>query len=159
VAGEYAALAFLAAVSAIGLPGPGDSALIAAGLLAAEGELSLSVVLVVAFLGCVAGREIGYWVGSVGGRSLPGASRRWVLTPRATESCDRVGDQDVARYEANGDRCSANSTPRARSLVPALRLIYPRRHIAWGCCGCDYRFAAMLVTSGVDAPASSCSLY
>jgi membrane protein DedA with SNARE-associated domain len=70
MAGEYAALVLLAAVSAAGLPGPGDSALIAAGLLAAEGDLTLTVVLVVAFLGCLAGREIGYWVGSAGGRPL-----------------------------------------------------------------------------------------
>jgi membrane protein DedA with SNARE-associated domain len=70
VAGEYAALVLLAAVSAVGLPGPGDSALIAAGLLAAEGHLRLSVVLLLAFLGCLVGRALGYWLGSAGGRAL-----------------------------------------------------------------------------------------
>jgi membrane protein DedA with SNARE-associated domain len=70
VAGEYAALLLLTAVSAVGLPGPGDSALIAAGLLAAEGHLRLSLVLVLAFLGCLIGRALGYWVGSSGGRPL-----------------------------------------------------------------------------------------
>ncbi len=80
MAGEYAALVLLAAVSAVGLPGPGDSALIAAGLLAAEGHLRLSVVLVLAFLGCLAGRALGYWLGSAGGRPLmerPGPLRRF----------------------------------------------------------------------------------
>ena len=48
----------------------GDSALIAAGLLAAEGHLRLSVVLVLAFLACLAGRALGYWLGSAGGRPL-----------------------------------------------------------------------------------------
>jgi membrane protein DedA with SNARE-associated domain len=70
VAGEYAALVLLTAVSAVGLPGPGDSALIAAGLLAAEGHLRLSLVLVLAFLGCLIGRAVGYWLGSSGGRPL-----------------------------------------------------------------------------------------
>lgn len=68
--GEYIALLLLATVSAVGLPGPGDSALIAAGLLAAEGHLRLSVVLVLAFLGCMVGRALGYWLGSAGGRPL-----------------------------------------------------------------------------------------
>ena len=80
MAGEYAALVLLAAVSAVGLPGPGDSALIAAGLLAAEGHLRLSVVLVLAFLGCLAGRALGYWLGLVGGRSRrerPGPLQRF----------------------------------------------------------------------------------
>jgi len=80
VAGEYAALVLLAAVSAVGLPGPGDSALIAAGLLAAEGHLRLSVVLVFAFLACLVGRALGYWLGSAGGRPLlerPGPLQRF----------------------------------------------------------------------------------
>ncbi len=70
MAGEYAALVALAAISAVGVPGPGDSALIAAGLLAAEGHLRLSLVLVLAFLACLAGRALGYWIGSSGGRPL-----------------------------------------------------------------------------------------
>jgi membrane protein DedA with SNARE-associated domain len=70
VAGEYAALILLSAVSAMGVPGPGDSALIAAGLLAAEGHLRLSVVLSLAFVGCLIGRALGYWLGSSGGRPL-----------------------------------------------------------------------------------------
>jgi membrane protein DedA with SNARE-associated domain len=70
VAGEYAALVLLAAVSAVGVPGPGDSALIAAGLLAAEGHLRLSLVLLLAFVGCLIGRAGGYWAGSAGGRAL-----------------------------------------------------------------------------------------
>lgn len=80
MAGEYAALALLAAVSAVGLPGPGDSALIAAGLLAAEGHLRLSAVLVLAFLACLVGRALGYWLGSAGGRPLlerPGPLQRF----------------------------------------------------------------------------------
>lgn len=91
MAAEYAALVFLAAVSSVGVPGPGDSALIAAGLLAAEGHLRLSVVLVLAFLACLVGRAVGYWLGSVGGRPLmerPGPLRRF--RSRTLEKGDRV---------------------------------------------------------------------
>jgi membrane protein DedA with SNARE-associated domain len=91
VAGEYAALVLLAALSAVGLPGPGDSALIAAGLLAAEGHLRLSVVLALAFLACLAGRALGYWLGSVGGRPLmerPGLLQRFRY--RTIEKGDNV---------------------------------------------------------------------
>lgn len=70
MAAEYAALVLFAVVSAVGVPGPGDSALIAAGLLAAEGHLRLSLVLLLAFVGCLVGRALGYWVGSAGGRAL-----------------------------------------------------------------------------------------
>jgi membrane protein DedA with SNARE-associated domain len=70
VAVEYAILLVLAAVAGVGVPGPGDSALIAAALLAAEGSLTLALVLVLAFLGSLAGRMIGYELGAKGGRPL-----------------------------------------------------------------------------------------
>jgi membrane protein DedA with SNARE-associated domain len=91
LAGEYAALALLAAVSAVGFPGPGDSALIAAGLLAADGDLSLAVVLITAFLACLVGRAVGYWLGSKGGRPLlerPGPMLRF--RQRSIEKGDSV---------------------------------------------------------------------
>jgi membrane protein DedA with SNARE-associated domain len=70
VAGEYAALLALAVLGGVGLPGPGDAGLIAAALLAAEGHLSLAVVLVVAYIGSLAGRIFGYQIGAKGGRAL-----------------------------------------------------------------------------------------
>jgi membrane protein DedA with SNARE-associated domain len=69
-AGEYAILLALAAVGGVGIPGPGDTALIAAALVAAEGNLSIAVVLVVAFVGHVLGRWVGYQLGAKGGRPL-----------------------------------------------------------------------------------------
>lgn len=68
--GEYTILLVLAVVGGVGVPGPGDSALIAAGLLAADGHLSLPLVLLFAFVGCWAGRMVGYQLGAKGGRSL-----------------------------------------------------------------------------------------
>ena len=53
------------AVTAIRVPGPGDSA-----LLAAQGMLNLIAVLVIAFLGWLLGRAIGYVIGFRGDRPL-----------------------------------------------------------------------------------------
>jgi membrane protein DedA with SNARE-associated domain len=78
--GEYAALLALAGLGGAGVPGPGDSGLIAAALLAADGYLTLSVVLVVAYVGCFLGRMAGYRLGARGGRPLmerPGFSQRF----------------------------------------------------------------------------------
>jgi membrane protein DedA with SNARE-associated domain len=70
MAGEYAVLLALTVLAGIGFPGPGDSGLIAAALLAAEGHLSLAAILIVAFAGCLIGRAVGYELGAWGGRPL-----------------------------------------------------------------------------------------
>lgn len=101
-AAEYAILLALAAVGGVGIPGPGDSALIAAALVAAEGSLSIVVVLVVGFVGHVIGRWIGYQLGARGGRPLmerPG----WFEGVRSRAVAK--GDQLFKRY------------PRAAPLV------------------------------------------
>jgi membrane protein DedA with SNARE-associated domain len=66
----YWILLLLAAVTAIGIPGVGDSALVAAAILAAQGRLSLPIVLIFAFVGYLLGRAIGYRIGFRGGRTL-----------------------------------------------------------------------------------------
>lgn len=78
--GEYAALLALAGIGGVGVPGPGDSGLIAAALLAADGYLNLTAVLIVAYVGCFVGRMAGYRLGATGGRPLmerPGFSQRF----------------------------------------------------------------------------------
>lgn len=69
-AAEYAVLVALAAVGGVGIPGPGDTALVAAALAAADGHLSIAVVLLVAFGGHVVGRWLAYELGAGGGRPL-----------------------------------------------------------------------------------------
>ncbi len=68
--GEYALLLALAGLGGAGVPGPGDSGLIAAALLAAEGYLNLAAVLIVAYVGCLVGRMVGYQLGVRNGRAL-----------------------------------------------------------------------------------------
>ena len=54
----------------IGVLLPGDTLLIPAGLLAAQGKLSLAGVLLVAWIGSVLGSEAGYYVGKKMGKRL-----------------------------------------------------------------------------------------
>lgn len=59
-----------------GLPIPGETGLIAAGVLASQGKLDIAVVIVVAAAGAIVGDNIGYLIGRKGGRWLlerPGA--------------------------------------------------------------------------------------
>lgn len=61
----YGALAlfFIVALEAIGLPLPGESALVASSVLALRGDLQISHVALAAFLGAAVGDSIGYFVG------------------------------------------------------------------------------------------------
>lgn len=49
---------------------PGETALIAAGVYAASGNLSITAVIVVAAAAAIIGDNIGYWLGREGGRRL-----------------------------------------------------------------------------------------
>ena len=53
-----------------GLPLPGETALLTAGVLAGAGRLSLPLVIVVAVFAAVAGDTLGYWLGRRGGRAI-----------------------------------------------------------------------------------------
>src|SRR5438034_7468422 len=53
-----------------GVPLPGETALIAAAILAERGNYSLVTVIVVAALAAIIGDNIGYWIGRKGGRKL-----------------------------------------------------------------------------------------
>jgi membrane protein DedA with SNARE-associated domain len=49
---------------------PGETALIAAAVLAAKGHLSIAAVIAVAAAAAIIGDNIGYWIGREGGRRL-----------------------------------------------------------------------------------------
>jgi membrane protein DedA with SNARE-associated domain len=62
---------FLASVASwAALPGPGEAALIAAGISAGHGHLDLASVLAIAWAGATTGGAIGWLVGIKGGREL-----------------------------------------------------------------------------------------
>lgn len=82
---DYAGLALAAAASWLGLPGPGEPVLIAAGILAAHNRLDIASVVGVAFLSAAAGGLLGWVIGRVAGRTVltaPGplrAARLWAV--------------------------------------------------------------------------------
>ena len=64
------ALATILYFESFGAPLPGESALIAASLLAARGDLAIGHVFLAAWIGAVLGDSTGYLIGHFGGRAL-----------------------------------------------------------------------------------------
>jgi membrane-associated protein len=66
----YLALAGLVGVESMGVPVPGETALITAGVLARSGDFNIIAVIAIAAGAAIAGDNIGYVIGRVGGRRL-----------------------------------------------------------------------------------------
>jgi membrane protein DedA with SNARE-associated domain len=88
-------------LESFGVPLPGETALIAFGVLAAEGHYSIASVIAVAAAGAIVGDNLGYWlIGRLGGRAL---FRRWGwlnqysdrVLPRAESLMKRHGGKTV----------------------------------------------------------------
>jgi membrane protein DedA with SNARE-associated domain len=76
----YLVLGLLIGGESAGLPLPGETALITAGVLASQGKLSLVPVIVVAATAAVVGDNVGYLLGRQGARRLlvrPGRLERY----------------------------------------------------------------------------------
>jgi len=88
-------------LESFGIPLPGETALIAFGVLASQGHYSVAWVIVAAAVGAIIGDNFGYWlIGRVGGRAL---LRRWKwlnayaerVLPRAERVMERHGGKTV----------------------------------------------------------------
>jgi membrane-associated protein len=66
----YPALAALIGIESSGVPVPGETALIAAAIVARHGNLDIALVIVVAAAAAIMGDNVGYWIGRKGGRAL-----------------------------------------------------------------------------------------
>jgi len=66
----YAVLFLLVGLESLGIPLPGETALVTAAALAALGHGSISAVIATAVLGAVLGDNGGYWIGRKGGIAL-----------------------------------------------------------------------------------------
>ena len=74
------ALFLVVMLESCGVPLPGETALVAAGVLASRGSLDLTAVIVVAAVAAIVGDNIGYWIGRSGGRRVLERNRfvsRW----------------------------------------------------------------------------------
>jgi len=88
-------------LESFGIPLPGETALIAFGVLASQGHPSIVSVIVVAAAGAIVGDNLGYWIiGRLGGRALF-ARWRWLngyadrFLPAAERIMKRHGGKTV----------------------------------------------------------------
>jgi membrane protein DedA with SNARE-associated domain len=88
-------------IESFGIPVPGETALIAFGVLAAQGHYSIASVIAIAAAGAIVGDNLGYWlIGRFGGRALFG-HWRWLnqysdrVLPRAESLMARHGGKTV----------------------------------------------------------------
>ena len=72
-------LFLLIAMESAGIPLPGETALVTAGVLASRGKLDIVAVIVVAAVAAIVGDNVGYWIGRLGGRRL---LERWAWLDR-----------------------------------------------------------------------------
>jgi membrane protein DedA with SNARE-associated domain len=88
-------------VESFGIPVPGETALIAFGVLASQGHYPIVVVIAVAAAGAIVGDNLGFWlIGRRGGRALiaryPWIERRSErVLPRAELVLERYGGRAV----------------------------------------------------------------
>lgn len=73
------ALFLIVMLESAGVPLPGETALVAAGVFASHGELNVAAVIIVAAAAAIIGDNLGYWIGRTGGRSV---LTRWTVTSR-----------------------------------------------------------------------------
>jgi membrane-associated protein len=66
----YVILFALVGAESTGVPVPGETALITAGVLAHHGQFTIQLVIVVAAAGAIVGDNVGYLIGRTGGRRL-----------------------------------------------------------------------------------------
>src|ERR671927_1566979 len=82
----YLVVFFGVMAESMGVPLPGETILIAAGVMVQRGHLDLGDAIAFGILGAVIGDQIGYWVGRKGGRPFVLRWGRYVLiTPERLE--------------------------------------------------------------------------
>jgi membrane protein DedA with SNARE-associated domain len=85
----------LLALESFGLPLPGETALIACGVLASQGTLSIIAVIAVAVAAAIIGDNLGYWTARKGGRKV---LFRYRLTRTAAERYLPRGERFFAKH-------------------------------------------------------------
>ncbi len=93
----YAAVGVLVGIESMGVPSPGETALVAAAVLASRGKLDIVTVIVVASAAAIVGDNLGYLIGRRGGRAL--LTRPGPLHARRLRLIE-YGDRFFARHGA-----------------------------------------------------------
>jgi len=83
-------------IESFGIPVPGETALIAFGVLASQGHYSIVDVIVVAAAGAIVGDNLGYWlIGRLGGRAL---FERWSWLHQYSDRVLPPAERIMARH-------------------------------------------------------------
>jgi membrane protein DedA with SNARE-associated domain len=85
----------LVGLESFGLPVPGETALIACGVIASQGDLSIAAVIAVAAAAAIIGDNLGYWAARHGGLKL---LDRYRLTRRYAKRYLPVGERFFAKH-------------------------------------------------------------
>lgn len=94
----YLVLFLLVGVESLGIPLPGETALVTAAAFAATGRLNIYLVVVVAAAAAIIGDNGGYWIGRKGGLTLVNRFGRHVgLTERKLTWARRFFDRHGAK--------------------------------------------------------------
>ncbi len=91
----YLAVFLAVTIECLGVPFPGDTALLTAAALAGAGQLNLALVIVAAAAGAIVGDNIGYAIGRFAGTAVVAA-----LAPRVPAAARwlRLGERFFARH-------------------------------------------------------------
>jgi undecaprenyl-diphosphatase len=153
----YSALFGVIFAESAGLPVPGETALLAAGVMAGAGHLALPAVIAVAAAASILGDNLGYVIGRRGGRALllrPGPLGGWRL--RALERAERF----FARH-GQAAVLLARWVPVARYLTPltagAARMPW-RRFLAFNAAGAFAWCSTLALLAAFAGPAGAASI-
>ncbi|MFF4895621.1 DedA family protein [Streptomyces sp. NPDC001068] len=93
----YWAVGAVILVEDFGVPAPGETILLAAGVYAGAGQLNIAAVAGIAFAAAVIGDNIGYLIGHTGGRAFV---HRWGRYVFVTPERFRAGEEFFTRHGA-----------------------------------------------------------
>jgi membrane protein DedA with SNARE-associated domain len=93
----YAAVFLLIAIETMGIPVPGETALIAAALLARDGQMEIVALVALAAAAAILGDNVGFYIGRKGGRRL--LLRRGPLLSQRRRVLE-IGEPFFARHGA-----------------------------------------------------------
>ena len=112
----YAVVALFVGAEGVGLPLPGETALLTAAALAARGHLSIVGVIVAASIGVVIGGSLGYWIGQTAGQVVVVRYGKWIgVTPARLEQTQQFFARSGSCPSCESWRASWQASPTCRS--------------------------------------------
>jgi membrane protein DedA with SNARE-associated domain len=150
----YAVIALFLFIESIGVPIPGESALVTAAALAGRGRMSIAWVFLAAVVGTVSGGMSGYWIGVRGGHAIVGHFGRAL----------RIDDQRLDRARIFFERHGASALLVGRfvavvrsylGIFAGVAAMAPRRFAAYNAIGSvvwSLVFTAVGYEFGVNLP-------